>query len=140
MAARAARGHHCTLGQLRKRAIEPCVCFINQHIAQVLAFADCAEHEAAWQFRGQILETVHGKIGFAFDERHLEFFGEHSFGQRFARLHERSGLFLVAGGFDDFNFKGQTRKGQTTLVKNQTGLRKGKRTATGGDDDGFFGH
>ena len=80
LSAWAAGGHHRAFGQLRERAIEAVVVFVNQHIAHVLAFADCAEHEAAWQFRGQILEAVHGKISLLADERHLEFLRKKTFG------------------------------------------------------------
>ena len=54
--------------------------FVNQHITHILALGGSAQRQACGQFGGQILQAMHGNVGFLPHERHFQFLGEQSLG------------------------------------------------------------
>ena len=67
---------------------------IDQHVADIRAFADGAENQAGGQFRRQILQAVDGEVGLVLEQRDFEFLGEQTLGQR-CRLPAPSMPFAV---------------------------------------------
>ena len=110
---------------------------IDQHIANIGAFAHGAQGQTGGQFGGQILQTVNGEVSPMFEQGDFEFFGEKPFGQRFGRLGQRRGLQLVASRLDYLDFELQFGKRGAALVENEVRLGQREGAAARGDDHGF---